>query len=533
MGPRRDRHGPRRPRPGRPARPASYAGTVTFDDFAVTPATGDSQAPTVAIVSPATGATLSGTVTVRATATDNVGVVQTALQVDGADRATGTVAPYQWALDTTTIANGTHTITVLAYDAAGNIGAASVTVTVQNANALPQPTIPQHLPNLRVAELAYTGTPIDATATALLKNSVDLVISDPQNVAQIAAVAPTTPQLIYTNLSTLYGSLLTGWTAYADANGIARESAFYHVSAATPYSGNSPSSQPVEWFWSVALGSGNSWTDLTAQRPAHRARRRDLRRRRPVGGDRLPRDVPRDQRGDPVRGGERLAGDGRVPDAGRCRGQPHGLGPADSPHRHDGRPAPDRAAPLRPAGRLEARLDQRLRPDCTTSASEPPRRGRPPSPPTSGRGLHERRQRQFGRHPRLRLRRGHRPRRLPEQRGVRPRGARHDGPLRLPGPRTLRQLRGDALRHPARLGRLHELGGQLPDASAGPISAGRRAVPGQLERPGPGVRGRRRRIGGDVLGRLRRAGQCRGAGGRPATGCWTTRWAAGLGRTRC
>jgi hypothetical protein len=246
------------------ARPASYAGAVTFDDFAVTPASGDSVAPSVTVTAPGANANLSGTVTVRAIAADNVGVVRTVLLVDGGTRATGTIAPYQWSLDTTTIANGTHTIAVLAYDAAGNSGAASVTVTVQNANALPQPSIPQHLPGIRVAELAYSGTPIDATATALLKNDVDLVVSDPRNVAAIAAVAPTTPQLIYTNLSTLYGSLLTDWNTYADANGTSREAAFYHVAAATPYSGSSPSSQPVEWFWSVALGSGTSWTDLTA-----------------------------------------------------------------------------------------------------------------------------------------------------------------------------------------------------------------------------------------------------------------------------
>src|SRR5262249_36579898 len=162
-------------------------------------------------------------------------------------------------LDTTTMSNGTHTISVLAYDAAGNVGADAVTVTVQNAGALPQPVIPQHLPNIRIAQLAYAGTPLDATTASLLKNSVDLVFSDPQNVSAIAARAPNTPQLLYTNLSTLYGGLLADWGAYADAHGISRESAFYHVTAATPYSGGSPSSQPVEWFGSVAVGAGGSW----------------------------------------------------------------------------------------------------------------------------------------------------------------------------------------------------------------------------------------------------------------------------------
>src|SRR5262249_49933824 len=57
--------------------------------------------------------------------------------------------------------------------------------------------------------------------------------------------------------------LLTDWDTFADANGLSRESAFYHVTAATPYSGGSPSSQPVQWFWSVAVGSGTSWADRT------------------------------------------------------------------------------------------------------------------------------------------------------------------------------------------------------------------------------------------------------------------------------
>jgi hypothetical protein len=245
-------------------RPASYAGTLLFDDFAVTPVSGDDQAPVVAITSPATGATLSGIVTVQATATDNAGVVRASLAVDGALRSSVATGPYRLSLDTTTMSNGTHTLTVLAYDAAGNVGSADVTVTIQNAGALPQPVIPQHLPHIRIAELAYAGTPLDSTAADLLKNSVDLVFPDPQNVSAISALAPKTPQLLYTNLSTVYGSLLTDWNAYADARGIPREGAFYHVTAATPYTGGSPSSQPVEWFGSVAVGAGGSWSDVTA-----------------------------------------------------------------------------------------------------------------------------------------------------------------------------------------------------------------------------------------------------------------------------
>src|SRR5205823_3674415 len=144
--------------------------------------------------------------------------------------------------------NGTHTLTVLASDSAGNTARSDAVVTVFNAGALPQPVIPRHLPSVRVAELAYTGTPFGTAEDNLLRNDVDLVIADAASVSHVAAVAPQTPQLLYTNLSTLYGGLLLDWDAYADAHGIARESAFYHVTQATAYSGDSPSSQPVEWF---------------------------------------------------------------------------------------------------------------------------------------------------------------------------------------------------------------------------------------------------------------------------------------------
>jgi hypothetical protein len=243
-------------------RTASYAGAVTLDDFAIVPSSGDAQAPSVTITLPP--GTLSGPILVTATATDNVGVVRTELDVDGIRRASLITGPYQWSLDTTTMANGTHTVAVVAYDSAGNVGLASTTVSVQNGGTLPQPTIPQHLPNIRIAELAYTGTPIDTAMATLLRNDVDLVISDnPALGPQISALAPTTPLLAYINFSNLYGSLLTDWDAWADAHGVPREAAFLHVTQPTPFSGSSASSQPVTWFWAVYQTGGSGIQDLT------------------------------------------------------------------------------------------------------------------------------------------------------------------------------------------------------------------------------------------------------------------------------
>ena len=70
-------------------------------------------------------------------------------------------------------------------------------------------------------------------------------------------MAPNTPQLIYTNTSSLYLDLLTDWLNYADRNGLSRENAFYHVTQPTTFSGGSPSSQPVNWLWDVRRETTN------------------------------------------------------------------------------------------------------------------------------------------------------------------------------------------------------------------------------------------------------------------------------------
>jgi len=94
---------------------------------------GDTQAPTVSITAPANGATVVGTVSVTATASDNIGVTKVEFYVDGALKSTDMTSPYAYSWDTTTYANGSHSLVAKAYDAALNIGtSATVTVTVNN-----------------------------------------------------------------------------------------------------------------------------------------------------------------------------------------------------------------------------------------------------------------------------------------------------------------------------------------------------------------------------------------------------------------
>src|SRR5262249_60059963 len=85
----------------------------------------------VPISSPGSGTTVSGTISVSANASDNVGVVGVQFRLDGAALGAEDLAsPYSTGWDTTAAANGPHTITAVAQDAAANTAtSAAVTVT--------------------------------------------------------------------------------------------------------------------------------------------------------------------------------------------------------------------------------------------------------------------------------------------------------------------------------------------------------------------------------------------------------------------
>lgn len=89
--------------------------------------------PQVSITAPASNSTVSGTLTVSGTAADSAGISQVQVSVDNGtpQLATGTTS-WTASIDTTALTNGTHTINVQATDPDGNVGTASVTVTVSN-----------------------------------------------------------------------------------------------------------------------------------------------------------------------------------------------------------------------------------------------------------------------------------------------------------------------------------------------------------------------------------------------------------------
>jgi hypothetical protein len=67
-------------------------------------------------------------VRIAVAASDNVGVRQVSLFVDGILKSTSTTAPYSFTWNANKVASGSHTITAQAWDGAGNTATTSISV---------------------------------------------------------------------------------------------------------------------------------------------------------------------------------------------------------------------------------------------------------------------------------------------------------------------------------------------------------------------------------------------------------------------
>jgi len=172
----------------------------------------DQTPPTATIDSPTNGSTVSGTVNVGLTAADNTAVTKVELYVDNNLVKTFTASPYTYSWDTTKVAAGSHTITVKAYDAAGNIGPATATVTVQNQTSDTQaPTAPS---NLTATAQAYNKVALSWTASTDNVGVASYTIT--RNGTPIAKVSNATT---YTDTSVLPQTQYTYQVTATDAAG--------------------------------------------------------------------------------------------------------------------------------------------------------------------------------------------------------------------------------------------------------------------------------------------------------------------------
>jgi hypothetical protein len=109
------------------ATPGTYVVTLTVRDAdgnvgtdSVIVTVRDITTPTVSVSSPSEGASVPGSVVIVAQAADNTAVVRVEFLVDGVSVGNDTTAPFEWALSAGSLKDGNHTLTVVAYDEAGN-----------------------------------------------------------------------------------------------------------------------------------------------------------------------------------------------------------------------------------------------------------------------------------------------------------------------------------------------------------------------------------------------------------------------------
>lgn len=149
------------------------AGNTTTSSSVIV--TVDNVAPTVSITSPATSTRVTGTINVDATASDNVSVAGVQFKLDGVNLgAEDTVSPFTISWDTTTTTDGTHNLTALARDPAGNTTTSStISVTVDNTGPSVSVTGPSPGALVRGTAVSVTGSASDPAGVAGVQFKVD------------------------------------------------------------------------------------------------------------------------------------------------------------------------------------------------------------------------------------------------------------------------------------------------------------------------------------------------------------------------
>jgi hypothetical protein len=249
----------------------------------------DTTPPTISITAPSGGATVTGSnVVATANASDNVGIAGVQFKLDGTNlQSEDTSSPYSITWDTLAVANGSHTITAVARDGAGNTTtSSSVSVTVSNTAAnitmgftgigtiddsgnagqilAQQATLSQ---NATIQSMSfYVGTAAGNVRLAVYDNSGSGG-GPGAKVAETAEIAPTITGWATANTTT-HPVLTAGtyWLAYspsssslhfrADSGGTFRSAGFtYNVLPATfPAATN----QTGQWSLYASLTSGGT-----------------------------------------------------------------------------------------------------------------------------------------------------------------------------------------------------------------------------------------------------------------------------------
>jgi FlaG/FlaF family flagellin (archaellin) len=138
-------------------------GKIMFKNGGVA-ATVDNQWPEVAIIYPFSMENIDGTTEIKVDVWDDIEVAKVEYYIDG-NYVTFTSFPFTWEWDTTTVSDGTYTITALAYDRVGHYSYETNTYIVDNGLDLEAPT----------AEIIH---PVNGSSTDFNPPTIKAVISD-------------------------------------------------------------------------------------------------------------------------------------------------------------------------------------------------------------------------------------------------------------------------------------------------------------------------------------------------------------------
>ncbi len=159
--------------------------------------TRDTTPPSVSLTAPSASSTISGSsVTLTATASDTVGIANVQFEVDDSDIGSAiTSSPYTTTWNSTSVADGSHTLCAVAEDTAGNYATSSISITVRNSPP--------------VISAISSGTP--TTTSATITWTTDEAATSQVNYGTTTSYGTASSSAA---LTTLHSITLTGLTAY-------------------------------------------------------------------------------------------------------------------------------------------------------------------------------------------------------------------------------------------------------------------------------------------------------------------------------
>jgi len=231
-----------------------------FDDIQVnglggTAPPSDQMAPTVQLTAPAAGTAVTGSISLTATASDNVGVVGVQFHVNGqAIGVEDTTAGYAVIWDTTTVSDGSYTLTATARDAAGNsTSSAPRSVIVNNAPAPSPPPADKMAPTVQLTSPA-AGTTVTGSITLTATASDNVGVEGVQfyvNGQPLGPEDPSSPYAFSWDTTTVADGSYSLTATARDAAGNTTSSAPVIVTV----SNNAPPSSPGELVISTIIAA--------------------------------------------------------------------------------------------------------------------------------------------------------------------------------------------------------------------------------------------------------------------------------------